>query len=65
MAVEGVQDGWDRFESFDDYDRFLMVLLKELQWVMKPSATLWAIVSCHGLFRNGKNHVRSGVLDLE
>lgn len=53
-AVEGVQDSWDRFESFDDYDRFLTALLKELQRVMKPSATIWAIASYHSLFRMGK-----------
>ncbi len=53
-AVEGVQDVWDRFESFEEYDHFLSTLLKELQRVMKPAATIWVIASYHSLFRIGK-----------
>ncbi len=53
-AVEGVQDVWDRFESFKEYDHFLATLLKELQRVMKPAATIWVIASYHSLFRIGK-----------
>ncbi len=52
--VEGVEDEWDKFQSFEDYDRFVSELLTQVKRVMKPSATLWVISTYHSIFRIGK-----------
>ncbi|TDA67225.1 MAG: site-specific DNA-methyltransferase [Clostridia bacterium] len=53
-AVEGVEDDWDKFASFAEYDAFIARLLEEVKRVMKPQATLWAIATYHSIFRIGK-----------
>ena len=52
--VEGVNDEWDKFASFEEYDNFIRSMLVELQRIMKPSATIWVIATYHCLFRIGK-----------
>ena len=52
--VDPVDDEWDRFGSFDDYDRFITDLLTKVQRIMKPSATIWVIGTYHSIFRVGK-----------
>ena len=52
--VEGVDDEWDKFASFDEYDEFIRNLLTEARRVMKPSATIWVIATYHSIFRIGK-----------
>jgi len=51
--VEGVEEDWDRFANFADYDAFTRAWLTEARRVMKPSATLWVIGSYHNIFRVG------------
>ncbi|MDR3577695.1 MAG: site-specific DNA-methyltransferase [Anaerolineaceae bacterium] len=51
--VNGVNDEWDKFASFEDYDNFIRSMLTELQRIMKPTATIWVIASYHCLFRIG------------
>ena len=51
--VDAVDDDWDKFASFADYDRFTRDWLKAAQRVMKPNATLWVIGSYHNIFRVG------------
>ena len=51
--VEGVEEDWDRFASFADYDAFTRAWLTEARRLMKPSATLWVIGSYHNIFRVG------------
>jgi modification methylase len=51
--VDAVDDDWDRFASFADYDRFTRAWLSACRRVMKPSATLWVIGSYHNIFRVG------------
>lgn len=51
--VEGVNDDWDKFPSFEAYDHFIRSLLTEVQRVMKPSGTLWIIGTYHSIFRVG------------
>jgi DNA modification methylase len=51
--VQGVNDEWDKFASFEDYDNFIRSMLVELQRIMKPSATIWVIATYHCLFRIG------------
>jgi DNA modification methylase len=53
-VVEGVNDAWDKFSSFHEYDDFIRRLLTEVKRVMKPTATLWVIATYHSIFRIGK-----------
>lgn len=52
--VEGVNDEWDKFSSFEEYDDFIRKLLTEVKRVMKPNATMWVISTYHSIFRIGK-----------
>ncbi|HOL22407.1 MAG TPA: DNA methyltransferase [bacterium] len=52
--VEGVNDEWDKFSSFQAYDNFVCNLLSEVKRVMKPTATIWVIATYHSIFRIGK-----------
>ena len=52
--VDGVNDEWDKFASFQEYDNFITELLREVKRVMKPSATLWVIATYHSIYRIGK-----------
>ncbi len=51
--VDAVDDDWDKFASFADYDAFTRAWLTECRRVMKPEATLWVIGSYHNIFRVG------------
>jgi len=53
-VVEGVNDEWDKFSSFQEYDEFIQNLLIQVKRVMKPSATIWVIATYHSIFRIGK-----------
>lgn len=52
--VDGVDDEWDKFSSFQEYDEFIRNLLIEVKRVMKFSATLWVISTYHSIYRIGK-----------
>ncbi|MCS7180310.1 MAG: DNA methyltransferase, partial [bacterium] len=52
--VEGVKDEWDKFSSFEEYDKFITNLLLEVKRVMKSNATIWVIATYHSIFRIGK-----------
>jgi DNA modification methylase len=52
--VEGVNDEWDKFSSFEEYDDFIKKLLLEIKRVMKQTATIWVIATYHSIFRIGK-----------
>ena len=51
--VDGVDQAWDKFASFSDYDRFSRAWLGEVQRVLKPNGALWVIGSYHNIFRVG------------
>ncbi|MEO0255256.1 MAG: DNA methyltransferase [candidate division WOR-3 bacterium] len=53
-TVEGVNDEWDKFSSFKEYDEFIENLLKEVKRIMKQNATVWVISTYHSIFRIGK-----------
>lgn len=53
-TVAAVNDDWDKFSSFDEYDDFIKNLLYEVKRVMKKNATLWIISTYHSIFRIGK-----------
>jgi modification methylase len=51
--VDAVDDDWDKFASFADYDRFTRDWLAAAQRAMKPDATIFVIGSYHNIFRVG------------
>ena len=52
--VNGVDDDWDKFESFEHYDDFISTVLDEIRRIMKDNATIWIISTYHSIFRIGK-----------
>jgi len=51
--VDAVDDDWDKFASFADYDRFTSEWLAAVRRVMRKNATLFVIGSYHNIFRVG------------
>lgn len=51
--VDAVDDEWDRFGSFEEYDRFSRAWLTECRRVLRDDGTLWVIGSYHNIFRLG------------
>ncbi|MGM0659784.1 MAG: site-specific DNA-methyltransferase [Pseudomonadota bacterium] len=51
--VDGVDDAWDRFASFEAYDRFTRAWLAAARRILKPAGALWVIGSYHNIFRVG------------
>jgi len=52
--VDGVDDHWDQFESFEAYDRFTECWLRECRRILSPTGSLWVIGTYHNIFRVGK-----------
>jgi DNA modification methylase len=52
--VDAVNDKWDKFENFKEYDNFSFEWIKECKRVLKPTGTIWIIGSYHNIFRVGK-----------
>jgi len=52
--VSAVNDDWDKFSSFEEYDKFSIQWLTECRRILKDSGTLWVIGSYHNIFRVGK-----------
>ena len=51
--VDAVDDEWDRFEGFTEYDRFTRLWLGACRRVLKDTGTLWVIGSYHNIYRVG------------
>ncbi len=51
--VDAVDDDWDKFSSFAEYDTFTRAWLAECRRVLKPNGTLFVIGSYHNIFRVG------------
>jgi modification methylase len=51
--VDAVDDDWDKFASFADYDAFTKDWLQACRRVLKPAGTIWVIGSYHNIFRVG------------
>jgi len=51
--VDGVDDDWDKFESFQHYDIFTKAWLKAARRILKPDGAIWVIGSYHNIFRVG------------
>ena len=53
-AVAGVEDDWDKFDSFAAYDAFCSAWLAEARRILKPDGALWVIGSYHNIYRLGR-----------
>jgi len=53
-TVDAVDDHWDKFASFEDYDDYIARLLAGVRPLMKEKATIWVISTYHSVFRIGK-----------
>ena len=51
--VDAVDDAWDKFSSFAEYDAFTKAWLTECRRALKPNGALWVIGSYHNIFRVG------------
>jgi modification methylase len=51
--VDAVDDAWDKFADFAEYDSFTRAWLTAVRRLMKPSATIVVIGSYHNIFRVG------------
>jgi modification methylase len=51
--VDGVEEDWDKFAGFAEYDRFTRAWLAACRRVLKPAGALWVIGSYHNVFRIG------------
>ncbi len=51
--VDGVDDAWDKFDSFAHYDQFTRAWLKAARRILKPDGAIWVIGSYHNIFRVG------------
>lgn len=51
--VDAVDEAWDKFGSFAEYDCFTRGWLESCRRVLKDSGTLWVIGSYHNIFRVG------------
>jgi DNA modification methylase len=52
--VNGVNETWDKFKSFNEYDDFTTKWLKECKRILKDNGTIWVIGTYHNIFRIGK-----------
>jgi modification methylase len=52
--VDAVDDDWDRFDSFAEYDAFTEAWLSGCRRVLKDEGALWVIGSYHNIFRVGR-----------
>ena len=51
--VEGVNEDWDKFASFQDYDAFNHAWLTQARRLLKKDGTLWVMGSYHNIYRLG------------
>ncbi len=51
--VDAVDNDWDQFDSFREYDKFSREWLAAARRVLKPNGTLWVIGSYHNIYRVG------------
>lgn len=51
--VDAVNDGWDKFEGFAEYDAFTRDWLSASRRVLKETGTIWVIGTYHNIYRVG------------
>jgi len=51
--VSAVEDGWDKFASFEEYDHFTRLWLSGCRRILKETGSLWVIGTYHNIYRVG------------
>ena len=51
--VDGVEEAWDKFADFAEYDRFTQAWLAAAKRLLRPGGALWVIGTYHNIFRIG------------
>ncbi len=51
--VDAVDNGWDKFANFEEYDKFTREWLSACRRVLKDTGTIWVIGTYHNIFRVG------------
>jgi modification methylase len=51
--VDAVDDDWDQFENFAEYDKFSSQWLSASQRILKETGTIWVIGTYHNIYRIG------------
>ena len=51
--VDAVDDEWDQFDSFAEYDDFSRAWLSACRRLLKPQGALWVIGTYHNIYRLG------------
>jgi site-specific DNA-methyltransferase (adenine-specific) len=49
----GVEDGWDKFNTYKEYDEFSEHWLRECKRILKPNGTIWVIGAFQNIYRIG------------
>lgn len=52
--IDAVNDDWDKFDSFEEYDKFTFDWLSKCYKVLSKDGCIWVIGSYHNIFRVGK-----------
>ena len=52
-VVDGVDEEWDRFSDYAEYDAFTRAWLIEARRLLRKDGTLWVIGAYHNIFRIG------------
>jgi len=51
--VDAVDEAWDKFHSFEEYDTFTRAWLAACRRVLKDTGTIWVIGTYHNIYRVG------------
>lgn len=51
--VAAVEDAWDKFQSFAEYDEFTRNWLRAVRRILKDTGTVWVIGTYHNIYRIG------------
>ena len=51
--VDAVDDSWDKFANFQEYDRFTHAWLSGCRRILKNTGTIWIIGTYHNIYRVG------------
>lgn len=52
--VNGVEEDWDHFNDFDEYDEFTRDWLVACRRILKKTGTIWVIGTYHNIYRVGR-----------
>jgi DNA modification methylase len=53
-TVDAVNEKWDQFKDFEDYDNFLKAWLEQCKRILKSTGTICVIGTYHNIYRIGK-----------